>query len=70
MTAFKQVEKLRKSYKRANYDEFLIKHRGVKIWNSMPTKIKEIKPKYFFFFFEKNNNQFAQKQYDSDLENC
>ena len=35
----------------------------------MPTKIKEIKPKYFFFF-EKNNNQFAQKQYDSDLENC
>lgn len=58
-------QKLNIRYKRTDYGEVSIKHRGAKIWNSLPTKLKEIKSKNVF---KKEMKQFAQQRYDSDLK--
>lgn len=58
-------KKLNIRYKRTDYGKVSIKDRGAKIWNGLPTKLKEIKSKNVF---KKEMKQFAQQRYDSDLK--
>ena len=58
-------KKLNITYKRTDYGKVSIKHREARIWNSLRTKLKEIKSN---LKKKKEMKQFAQQRYDSDLK--